>query len=132
VGASRRCAPRAGAAVVRESAIEKGKRYVAEGRLIVRELHEGDGIALADCRGDGAVWSLGRDQRGCGARALRVADARTCMRSVSSARSSRERFAHDPVRRARTRRAGLRERPTPPPSGRAVRRPRSSRRTRRC
>jgi hypothetical protein len=50
--------------VSRESAIEKGRRYVSEGRLIVRELQEHDGTALADCRGDGAVWSLGRDERG--------------------------------------------------------------------
>jgi hypothetical protein len=50
--------------VNRESAIEKGRRYVAEGRLVVRELHERDGVTLADCRGDGAVWSLGHDQRG--------------------------------------------------------------------
>jgi len=50
--------------VSRESAIEKGQRYVAEGRLIVRELHEADGIVQVDCRGDGAVWTLGRDSRG--------------------------------------------------------------------
>jgi hypothetical protein len=50
--------------VSRESAIEKGRRYISEGRLIVRELHEHDGTALADCRGEGAVWSLGRDERG--------------------------------------------------------------------
>ena len=49
---------------MRENAFEKGRRYVAEGRLIVRELHEGDGTALADCRGDGVFWTVGRDQRG--------------------------------------------------------------------
>jgi hypothetical protein len=49
---------------VRENAIEKGRRYVAEGRLIVRSLDEDAGIVQADCRGDGAVWTLGRDSRG--------------------------------------------------------------------
>lgn len=48
----------------RENAVEKGRRYVAEGRLIVRELNEDDGTALADCRGDGAIWTLGRDLSG--------------------------------------------------------------------
>ncbi len=46
----------------RETATAKGRRYVAEGRLIVRELDENS--AVADCRGDGAVYSLGYDQRG--------------------------------------------------------------------
>jgi hypothetical protein len=50
--------------VSRENVFGKGRRYVAEGRLIVRELNEHDGTALADCRGDGAFWSLGRDERG--------------------------------------------------------------------
>ena len=45
-------------------AIEKGRRDVSEGRLIVREPNEHDGTVVADCRGDGAVWSLGRDERG--------------------------------------------------------------------
>lgn len=33
-------------------------------RLIVRELHDHDGTVLADCRGDGAIWTLGRDPSG--------------------------------------------------------------------
>jgi hypothetical protein len=43
---------------------EKGRRYVAEGRLRILELNEADGVAVADCRGDGAIWSLGYDSRG--------------------------------------------------------------------
>ena len=46
----------------RENAREKGRRYVAEGRLVIRELDEGS--AVADCRGDGAVYSLGYDAHG--------------------------------------------------------------------
>jgi hypothetical protein len=49
---------------VRENAEAKGRRYAAEGRLVIRELNEHDGTALADCRGDGAIWILGRDERG--------------------------------------------------------------------
>lgn len=49
---------------MRESAPAKGRRYVAEGRLVIRELHEHDGTVVADCRGDGAIWSLGRDKHG--------------------------------------------------------------------
>lgn len=49
---------------MRENAIAKGRRYVSEGRLIVRELDEHAGIVQADCRGAGAVWSVGRDERG--------------------------------------------------------------------
>jgi hypothetical protein len=79
--------------VSRESAIEKGRRYVAEGRLIVRSLDEDAGIAQADCRGDGAIWTLGRDVTAGGAPARLMDGARTCMRSDSSARSSRERGA---------------------------------------
>ncbi len=42
------------ATVTRESAAVKGRRYVAEGRLCVREV-TGDRIS-ATCRGDGAVY----------------------------------------------------------------------------
>jgi uncharacterized Zn finger protein len=48
----------------RESAIEKGRRYASEGRLVIRSLDEESGIVQADCRGDGAIYSLGRDERG--------------------------------------------------------------------
>ena len=48
----------------RESAREKARRYVSEGRLIIRQLDEDGGTALADCRGDGAVYHLGYDERG--------------------------------------------------------------------
>ena len=48
----------------RENAAEKAKRILSEGRLIVRELDEHGGTVAADCRGDAAVHSLGRDSRG--------------------------------------------------------------------
>jgi hypothetical protein len=47
---------------MRESAQAKGRRYVVEGRLVVRSLD--DASAVADCRGDGAIYSLGYDERG--------------------------------------------------------------------
>jgi hypothetical protein len=49
---------------VRENYLAKGRRYVAEGRLVVRELDEHGGVVLADVRGAGAIWSVGRDERG--------------------------------------------------------------------
>ena len=49
---------------MRENAVMKARRYVSEGRLIVRQLDEDGGTALADCRGDGQVYSLGFDDRG--------------------------------------------------------------------
>jgi hypothetical protein len=49
---------------MRENAAMKGRRYVAEGRLIVRALDEYGGTVQADCRGAGAVWTVGRDERG--------------------------------------------------------------------
>jgi hypothetical protein len=42
----------------------KARRYVSEGRLIVRQLDEEGGTAGADCRGDGQIHSLGYDDRG--------------------------------------------------------------------
>jgi len=58
---------------MKENAAAKARRYVGEGRLVIRELHEQDGTALADCRGDGAIYSLGYDEQGwwcsCAARA---------------------------------------------------------------
>jgi hypothetical protein len=49
---------------VRETITEKGKRYLGEGRLIVRELDEQAGTVQADCRGAGAVYVLGHDENG--------------------------------------------------------------------
>ncbi len=47
-----------------ERAAEKARRYLAEGRLVVRELDEDAGVVQADVRGDGAVWTLGHDSTG--------------------------------------------------------------------
>lgn len=44
----------------RESAATKARRYLAEGRLIVRRLDEN--TAQAECRGDGAIYRLGFDK----------------------------------------------------------------------
>lgn len=45
----------------RESAADKGRRLLVEGRLIVREIRE-DGTIVATCRGDsGEEYSLGYD-----------------------------------------------------------------------
>jgi hypothetical protein len=44
---------------VRESALVKARRYVGEGRLIVRSVTAES--ARAECRGDGAVYQLGFD-----------------------------------------------------------------------
>lgn len=49
---------------MRESAAAKGRRYVGEGRLIVRSVDEDAGTVDADCRGGGAVYACGRDERG--------------------------------------------------------------------
>lgn len=49
---------------MRESVAAKALRYLGEGRLIVRQLDEHAGEAQADCRGRGAVYALGRDERG--------------------------------------------------------------------
>ncbi len=48
----------------RESASEKAHRYLVEGRLIVREFDEYAGVVQADVRGDGAIYSTGRDKYG--------------------------------------------------------------------
>jgi uncharacterized Zn finger protein len=42
---------------VRENALNKGRRYAAEGRLVVRSI-SGES-ARAECRGDGAIYSVG-------------------------------------------------------------------------
>ena len=67
-----RRAPGPGEGLVRENAAAKGRRYVAEGRLVVRQLDEANGLVQADCRGDGAIYTLGYDQRGwwCSCKAL--------------------------------------------------------------
>ncbi len=49
---------------LRESAAAQAKRYLTEGRIVIRELDESPGIVLADCRGGGAIYSCGRDERG--------------------------------------------------------------------
>lgn len=46
------------------TAAEKGRTYVAEGRLTVHEIDEHGGVVMASCRGDGAVWTCGRDEHG--------------------------------------------------------------------
>jgi hypothetical protein len=48
----------------RESAQTKARRYLAEGRLRIRHLDEHGGTVQADCRGGGAIYSLGRDAGG--------------------------------------------------------------------
>jgi hypothetical protein len=53
-----------GAARMRENADTKGARYLSEGRLRVLNVDEDDGVVMAECRGDGAIYSLGRDERG--------------------------------------------------------------------
>jgi hypothetical protein len=46
----------------RENAAAKGRRYVSEGRLVIRQL---DGQTVqADVRGGGAIYSCGHDDRG--------------------------------------------------------------------
>jgi uncharacterized Zn finger protein len=48
--------------VSRESANLKARRYLAEGRLRVREADEEGGIVHAECRGDsGAIYVVGYD-----------------------------------------------------------------------
>lgn len=48
----------------RENAAAKGRRYVSEGRLVIRQLDEHTGTVQADVRGGGAIYSCGRDGRG--------------------------------------------------------------------
>jgi hypothetical protein len=49
---------------VRENVLEKARRYLGEGRLVIRELDEHGGTALADVRGGGAIWTVARDESG--------------------------------------------------------------------
>lgn len=43
----------------RENARSKGRRYLAEGRLVIRSLDRRS--IKAECRGDGAIYQLGWD-----------------------------------------------------------------------
>jgi uncharacterized Zn finger protein len=54
----------------RESAAQKGRRYLAEGRLTVVEI--GPAVVRAYCKGDGRMWRLGwwRGRWGCSCPAL--------------------------------------------------------------
>lgn len=52
------------AVTTRENVETKGRRYLTEGRVLLRVLDEHAGIVQADVRGDGAVWSTGRDEGG--------------------------------------------------------------------
>jgi hypothetical protein len=49
---------------VRENADAKGARYLMEGRLRVLQVDEDEGVAMAECRGDGAIHTCGYDERG--------------------------------------------------------------------
>jgi hypothetical protein len=49
---------------MRETIAAKGARYLVEGRLIVRTVDEHAGVLEADCRGNGSVYALGRDDSG--------------------------------------------------------------------
>ena len=49
---------------MRENAHVKARRYLAEARLRVLRVDEDDGIVSAECKGDGAVYTLGYDGRG--------------------------------------------------------------------
>lgn len=48
----------------RLDAAAKARVYLSEGRLVVRALDEYAGTCLADCRGDAAIYGLGRDESG--------------------------------------------------------------------
>ena len=48
----------------RESAAVKGRRYLVEGRLVVRAVDQRAGSVRAVCRGDGAIYAVGRDGGG--------------------------------------------------------------------
>jgi hypothetical protein len=58
--------------MTRESADQKARRYLVEGRLTVLEL--GPAIVRATCRGDGQLYRLGwwRGSWGCGCTAWRT------------------------------------------------------------
>ena len=58
---------------MRENAQMKGKKYVAEARLLVD--HVADGEVRARCKGDGAIYRLGTATASGGATARRSAAA---------------------------------------------------------
>jgi hypothetical protein len=64
--------------VTRESADQKARRYLAEGRLTVLEV--GPAIVRATCRGNGQVYRLGwwRGSWGCGCTAWRTFHRSCC------------------------------------------------------
>ena len=45
---------------MRENAAQKGRRYLCEGRLVVRAFDEAAGTVRADVRGAGAVYAVRR------------------------------------------------------------------------
>ena len=47
-----------------ENALLKARRYLTEGRVVIRSLDEHAGLVSADVRGDGAIWTCGRDAKG--------------------------------------------------------------------
>ena len=49
---------------MREAVQVKARRYLGEGRLRVLEVDEHAGTALAECRGNGALYTVRRDERG--------------------------------------------------------------------
>ena len=49
---------------MREGVDAKGSRYLVEARLRVLQVNEEDGVVMAECRGDGRVYSLGYGQSG--------------------------------------------------------------------
>jgi SWIM zinc finger len=49
---------------VREDVQTKARRYLAEGRVRIRILNEQSGVADAEVRGSGAVYSVEHDDKG--------------------------------------------------------------------
>ena len=49
---------------MKENAQIKARRYLTEGRLRVLDVDEYAGTALAECRGNGALYTVSRDEHG--------------------------------------------------------------------
>jgi hypothetical protein len=49
---------------MRENVHAKARRYLGEGRLRVLDVDEEAGTALAECRGNGAIYVVARDENG--------------------------------------------------------------------
>ncbi len=49
---------------MRENVEAKARRYLVEGRLVIRHVDELAGVVQADVRGSAAVYSVGRDASG--------------------------------------------------------------------